>query len=169
MEGMDVDLLAVALRDSVARLSDQGLRDLLARLGEDSRADLLRLLQPRGEEHGAPRAASPVLDEEDDGMEEEEGKKFPCPACQRQFSRKWNCERHFQKAHGSRARFVCEQPGCKQSFGVAKDLERHVAAMHGGEHEQRSSHSSAHEADIKRTKTQVDEYLGIIAQRQSPG
>jgi hypothetical protein len=62
---------------------------------------------------------------------EQESKKFECSICNKRFKRKWNCDRHFEKRHSTKASFSCVFSGCDLVFDTADSLGSHQENEHG--------------------------------------
>lgn len=56
--------------------------------------------------------------------------KFPCPDCDKTFSRKADVSRHVDNMHRQLRGFQCRHPGCERSFPQKSHEKQHYAAIH---------------------------------------
>ncbi|CAG8497183.1 292_t:CDS:1 [Paraglomus brasilianum] len=68
-------------------------------------------------------------------------KLYPCPKCDRPFSRKFNMESHLTTHDPHRVKpFLCDYLGCGHRFTRKHDLKRHVNGIHKCEKQHRCPH-----------------------------
>ncbi|CAG8460252.1 3023_t:CDS:1 [Paraglomus occultum] len=68
-------------------------------------------------------------------------KLYPCPKCNRPFSRKFNMESHLTTHDPHRVKpFLCDYLGCGHRFTRKHDLKRHVNGIHKCEKQHRCPH-----------------------------
>lgn len=60
-------------------------------------------------------------------LDDEEGKRFVCPYCKKQFPRNANLVRHL-RTHTGEQPYVCDL--CNRGFSISSNLRRHIRNVH---------------------------------------